>query len=142
MSAIANSLFRSSYSASHIAIEENSTFLKAISCIPMIGIFPSMFQEISLADKINRTADVPRLVELINIKNQYKIANAVRNLLTAALTVTGIALNLFSGFFALAAVLTCLHIGLAAIHIYRVNQNNKVVNELQTTGLRPGMLIT
>lgn len=35
-------------------LEENSTFRKGISYIPILGIFPSFVQEISLAGKILR----------------------------------------------------------------------------------------
>lgn len=125
-----------------LAIEENSTLLKAISCIPLIGIATSLFQEISLAHKITQVADAPRLIELINVKNQYKVANVVRNLFTAALIVAGIALGIIGGTFAFGAVLTLAHVGMAGLNIYRIHKNSQVVSELQTTGFRTGMQIT
>lgn len=126
---------------STLAIKEDSILLKAISCIPVVGVVFSLFQETSIADKITQTSDPTRAIELINLKNQYKIANVVRNLFTAALIATGIALGILSGSFAFGAVLISAHVGMAGINICQIHQNNQVVNELQTTGFRMGMQV-
>lgn len=85
------------------------------------------------------TTDAPKLIELINVKNQYKDANIVRNLLTATLIVAGIALGIFGSTFGL--VFAGVHIAVAGFTIHLINQNNKIVNELQTTGFRHGMRV-
>lgn len=124
-----------------IVIEENSLLMKVISYIPLIGIIPAFIQEVSLANKIFNTSatEVPRVIELINIKNQYKIASAVRNLLTAALIVAGTAFGILGGALVSSAVPTVTLIGLAGLHIYKMSQNNKLITELQSTGFRRGM---
>lgn len=133
-----------------IVIEENSLLMKALSYVPLIGFISSLIQERSLANKIFITAEAPRLVELINVKNQYKIANAVRNLLTAALIVAGIAFGIFSGPLAFGiigspllsgTISTILLTGVAGLNVYKIHQNNAVINELQSTGVRLGMIV-
>ena len=121
-----------------VAIEEHSPLLKAISLIPLIGIIPSFFQEISLAKKIKQSSNVLRVIELINIKNEYKVANVGRNLITAALILNAIGLGIIR---ASATFLAFVHIGVAGLHIYLINQNKQVVKELQKSGPRPGMRI-
>lgn len=121
------------------AIQENSILLKAISCIPIFGIIISASQEISLIEKIKHTDKAPRLIELIQIKNEYKAANITRNLLQAAFVVTGIALGFFSC--GLGASMTGVFLALSGIHAYTIYQNTRVINELQSTGFRPGMLV-
>jgi hypothetical protein len=135
-------IYGASGNVSSFAIAEDSIFLKAISCIPIAGAICSLFQEISLSNRITQTADVPRLIELINLKNQYKTINAARNLLTAALNVTGIALGIIGGTFAFGAAITLVHVALAGLNIHQINQNNKAINELQTTGVKVGMQIS
>lgn len=136
MSTAANPLSRASNSVLPIVIKENSTFLKAISCVPVVGIVVSLFQEISLGRKITETKDPAKLIELMELKNQYKFANAVRNLLTSVLIVAGIAFGYLNGTFAVSAG---LYIVFAGLHIYRINQNNQLINELRSTGFRPGI---
>jgi hypothetical protein len=134
-----------------IVIEENSGAMKVLSYVPFIGIIPSLIQENSLGKKIINTTEVPRLVELINVKNQYKIANAVRCLLEAVLIIVGIASGILSGPLAfgilassplLAGVIsTILLTGIAGLNIYNMNKNNKIIVELHSTGFRPGMIV-
>src|ERR1700674_5730388 len=77
------------------SIRENSIVFKMASCVPFLGLIPSQICQLTLMGKIDRTRDVPRLVQLIDVKNHYKIATMTRNLLTLVLVVASIA----SGFF-------------------------------------------
>lgn len=122
-----------------ITIEENSTIMKVLSCIPLLGIIPATIQDRSLALKITLEENASRLVELIKVKNQYKVANIVRNVITIALMVAGIALGLLSvGLGTVCASLLALAVG---FYVYNIHENNKVINILQTTGVRPGLKV-
>lgn len=165
MHTAANPISRTANGVSPFTIEEDSMPRKVISCIPLIGIFFSASQENSLANQISciprvgmffspsqenslvnqiinttKKTNLLKLVELINIKNQYKVTNVVRNLLTVVLVMTGIANGFFGGIFALSSII--LHIGMAGQNIYKISQNKQIVNELQATGYRQGMQVT
>jgi hypothetical protein len=131
-------------------IEENSLLTKALSYIPLIGIIPSVIQQNSLANKISSTRESPKLIELINVKNQYKIASTVRILLTAALIIVGIAFGILSGPLAFGmigspllsgTISTILLTGVVGFNIYGIHQNNKFINELRSTGFREGVRV-
>lgn len=124
-----------------ILIEENSAVMKAISCIPLLGLIPSYIQESSLERKITNTLGAPRAIELINVKNQYKAANVIRNLLSAALTIAGIAFGILSGTLVSGAVSIVIFTGLAGLYIYEIKHNNKIITDLQSTGIRPGIRV-
>lgn len=153
MSSVMNFFYGAANRVPSTGIEEDSTLLKAISCIPVVWPLFSFIQENSLAEQITRTGDPSRLIELINVKNQYKILRVATSLFITALLVSGIAPGII-GFvaFGLSApivsasptwlyIVTALYIGAVGVEIYRINHNNQIVNELQTTGRRPGMQI-
>lgn len=139
MTAVAKLIQRGAFVTILPSIPEADPTVLKLSYIPLIGTISSGFQEVSLAKRFTQTADAPRAIEVIKVKNRYKVASAVRNLVTAALLVAGMALGILGEAFAFGAILA---IGLAGIHIYRINKNIKVIKELQSTGLiRPGMRI-
>jgi len=59
-------------------IPEDSIYRKLIACIPILGAIPTLMNNISLNKKIAQTKEPIRLVKLIIIKNQYKIASIIR----------------------------------------------------------------
>lgn len=123
-----------------IDIEENSTLMKVLSCIPILGNIPTVIQEQSLGLKIAFTDEVPRLIELIKVKNKYKVASIVRELIEIALIVTGIALGVLSiGLGTICAAISAFYVG---INISRIIENKKVINILQTTGVMPGLRVS
>ena len=123
-----------------ITLEENSTLRKVVSCIPVIGTIISPMQEASLANKIRRVSDVFLLTFLIEVKNEYKMAAAVRNLIIVAFVVVRIASGIFTATPILLITLS-IHVGLAALNSYEIYQNNKVINELETDGFKQGLKI-
>jgi|GEM_PF-1855223 len=136
VTATGNHGFKTPTNPQSIAIEENSAITKAICCIPLLGIIVSHNQDVSLTKKIDDEPKVFRIIELINIKNQYKVANAVRSLFTAALIISGIALGIigYTIFPSCAAILLTLD---AWLNMDAINQNNKLITELELTGSRP-----
>lgn len=121
-------------------IEENSTLMKVLSCIPVIGILPFVIQDRSLALKISLAseAEVHRLVELITVKNQYKVIAGVRGLLNIALVVAGLAFGVLStaGYFAIAFFILRLTGIINAFY-----ENKGVIHILQTQGFKQGLVV-
>lgn len=124
-----------------IVLEEDSAVMKEISCIPFLGILPSFIQEVSLARQIRNTTNVSRLIALINVKNEYKTANIARNLLTAALIITGIAFGILSHGIIFGTVTTLLLASIARLEYEKINRNKAMISELQNAGIRPGGMI-
>jgi hypothetical protein len=120
-------------------VQEDSTLMKVFSCIPILGMIPSMIQEVSLANKAGLLANRAQLLEVIKVKNQYKVANIIRNVLDIALIVAGIALGIIS------RVLGVFLIILTVVNVLniadRIAYNKTVINELQIRGFRPRMKI-
>lgn len=126
------------FAFSQPAIEEDLIVLKALSCIPILGAFLSVCVEFSLVKKLENTTSVPKLIELINIKNQYKIINVGRNMLTVALVIAGMAYGIIVKGVLTKIFLAGLLIGIA-INLYGIKKNNQLIKELQTSGLKAGM---
>jgi hypothetical protein len=122
-----------------IVIEEDSTLMKVLSCIPLLGIVPAIMQDKTLGLKIFLTDDVPRLVELIKVKNQYKVMNVVRDVISLALIITGLAFGVLS-------VISCITLGILAIsivlNISRFYENKTVIHILQAKGFVPGLAVS
>lgn len=113
-------------------IPEDSIYRKLLACIPIIGIVPTVINERSLKGKIKDIKDPTRLVKLISVKNDYKICSTIREFLTIALAVAGVALSIIGVGFGIG---TCI-IGslLMTYHIYAMQKNKQLINQLQTTG--------
>lgn len=123
--------------------ETPSVLMRIIHCVPIIGNYLSNNLEATLNYNISLTTRASKLVELINVKNQLKIASIVRSLLLAALIISGIALGIFSGPLALGiigsplfssvviVIIATVIVGVNALNIYK---NKAVINELQSPG--------
>lgn len=122
------------------AIEEDSLFMKALSFIPIVGVFASLTQELSLKGKIEIETDPNRTIRLVNVKNNYISAGTVRNFLNTALLVAAIALDIFQGW--IWVIYTALFAGLAARDIYRFVNNSRAIDLLRSTGVKEGMWIS
>jgi hypothetical protein len=121
-----------------IFIAEDSALFKIISCIPLLGIIPSMLMELSLAEKITKTDDAEHLIRLITIKNSYKEAQVVRNLITMALMVAAFATGILGP---LGLILAAVHAGLAGTKAHRINQNKEVISHLKRNGFQSGFVV-
>lgn len=132
MNPIANPLAGAPNGVSPIVIEEDSTFRKVITCLPIVGAISSILAEFSLADKAIQTrGNRLQLIELIKVNNQYKMADVVRSLVSIALVVAGIALKALP---TTSSPLIAIEIGLIGLFIFRMDQNNQLMSQLQTAG--------
>jgi hypothetical protein len=115
-------------------IEENSTLLKVLSCIPILGAIVFKIQDYSMAQKVVRlgTDDRVRIIEFLKVSKTYQVTNIIRTVLTIALIVTGLALGV---------ILKGLAIVSIAILVYRIvhcisniKKHSETITELQTKG--------
>ena len=122
----------------------DSPILKASCAIPFFGFIPSYILQSQINHEFqsygqflhdpNLNASVnPRIVELIEIKNHYKIAAVLGQLLTIALLVAGIALGTIPEISLAFGVimLNAISIGLNLYHIF---YNHHVAREISAHG--------
>lgn len=126
-----------------LILPEDKILPKIATALPVLGLIVGLFKERSLAKKITQTAIPNQLVYAINVKNHYKVASVVRNLLTAtAIAVAIVALGVFGTPLAIPLFVAAgLHVLATGLIVGHICINKKNVNELQTTGVRPGMKI-
>lgn len=117
---------------------EDSTILKVISCVPLLGMRLSYSQEHSLLKKISRENNVPQLVRLINLRNDYKMANVIRSIFSAILCILEITFGVCNATF---VICTCIFVVLAGVNIYMINKNNLAVGKLLETSNGEGIQI-
>lgn len=109
---------------------ENSIWRKLFACIPVIGIISNIFNERPLAKKIYHATCSDRAIELINIKNHYKLCTIIRASISMAIVVAKVSLPVISasGFGICFAILGTGHILRQAYGIYK---NKNLINDLQ-----------
>lgn len=119
--------------------EEDSIWRKLLACIPAIGIIFSVVNEKSLKDKITNANTPERVVELIKIKNHYKIASIVRSILTVVLAVSVLALGFFSvGLSVTAGIgITAFKGSCAVYYSYSLHKNRQLIEELEAVNSIP-----
>ncbi len=86
-------------------IEEDSTLFKALSCVPVLGVVPSLIQYSRLYDKTEKlvktdlpySAQLSRFIELTKVEYDYLKANSVNGLLCVAIAVSLLYFGVFTG---------------------------------------------
>ncbi len=121
-----------------IFIKEDSTLLKIAAAIPLIGMPVSVIQEHFLSAKIVALQEPSVLSKLISVKNDYKKSAIIRNLISAALVIAGIAKGILKSNFLISAFILT---GAAAFNVYLINQNEKVIHRLKLSGFGPGLIV-
>jgi hypothetical protein len=114
------------------SIPENSTFWKTTTCLPFFGFVPYLIQQASLDARMERERDPARAIELIEIKNQYKIAFLIYSLLSTALNIVVVATGLLSG--GIICPVLC-SVGMAAWLIFQIKKNNSIIDEIDRFGV-------
>lgn len=124
---------------------EDSLALKALSAVPLIGFLPLSYVLETLHLKfisLDRNMDKEKAIKLIQIKNDYLLADGIRNLLTVVLLVARIAFGAVSVFWIVCfGALAGLHLGSAFTNSDKLKHNKKAIEEIQEQGLRPGLTV-
>jgi hypothetical protein len=118
------------------SIPEDSCLLKFLSAIPVISIIPHYIVDSSLDGKYVQTGDAQRRIELINVKNDYKVASNICKFLIIVAIITAVATGLLSSMTSL--ILSGLFIGVEIFYIASVggdiSHNQQIVHQLRTQG--------
>jgi hypothetical protein len=125
-------------------IPEDSFAWRVASYIPIVGVFTSLVQQVYLLEKLSVATDAQRAIELVEEKNRYKVADIVRNALTALALVAAAGAFVAAGSLGmgvLMGVLGATNLGLGAYCAYQIHQNTQVIEEWRATGLRRDMEI-
>lgn len=126
-------------------LPEDSIYSKLLSCVPLLGIIPTVINESSLKKKIMQTNEknTDRLVKLIDTKNHYKWASIVRELLSVALIVSTVAFGILSGGIAMGVAIGSTIVGgsLIAFYAHGIHKNKQYINILKTNTFPPNMQV-
>ncbi len=123
-----------------ISIKEDSNLLRIICCTPFLGTIASIFIQLSLDEKWSSTKNEPLMIELLHIKNQYKVADVIRNLINVAIMVASIAYKIIPLTSFQVAWISLL-LTASALSMHARSENMKVISEIETTGYKEYMKI-
>jgi hypothetical protein len=112
---------------------EDSIYRKLLACIPVIGIIPTVFNELSLEARISKDRNPARLVKFITVKNHYAIASIIREVLSIALLIAGVAYNVLKGDIrmAITAATGIIAGSSIAYNAYAIYKNSQRISELE-----------
>lgn len=110
-----------------LEVPEDSIFRKLAACIPVIGIYFSVTNQRSLVKKITTWEGNKTKAALIYVKNHYKVASIVRNILSVALVTSTVALS------SLVPVVIPLAMVSNTCKAYAIYKNRQLSKELQNT---------
>lgn len=132
-------------------IEEDALIEKFLACIPVVGIFVQLTNEVSLATQIERTLNPAHVIQLIDVKNDYKIAGIVQKVLTLAILTAAVFFNLFpivggllTGVISETTALGCFTIlgaFLIGSDLDKIKKNNEAIAHTRQFGLTPGTIV-
>lgn len=120
-------------------LSEHSLSL-GLSCIPYIGYIWSCFAQYHLGKQIVEVREPRLLIEIINLKNQYKVASAIGFLLIVASKVAELSSD-FLGRFISVGDFRCLCFLLGVRELYQIYRNKQTMHQLQAHGLQDCIVI-
>lgn len=120
---------------------EPRSFGLLFSCIPFIGHLWSSCEQHCLNKNIAQVREPKVLIEIIHLKNQYKIASAIGFLILAVSKVAQMSLGFLSLHLIPLTVLRGICVALAVRELYHVYSNQEMINELQVRGCDDVILI-
>lgn len=124
-------------------IQEDSTFLKVITAVPILGIFSRIIINPSLREQVDQALRGPPsgqhlLLKLIEIRNEYLVADIVRSVATIALLIAGLVLGIFGTIGLIGKFLIGGFIGFstlfAAMYLGHLLHNRKVIGVIEENG--------
>lgn len=109
-------------------------YLQAVSYIPLVGIFTSFVQERIVMDEMedaNQKANkADRIIPLTELANKYKAANIARNLLTIALIVTALALDIIP-YTLIGGACSLISLGFCVADTFSYAENKKALRAMR-----------
>ena len=117
-------------------ISENDLFPKIATCIPVIGAIVGGIAQYSIAKRLqgirmDQLCRIANTIFLIEVKNHYKIASVVRDVVVLAILVAQLAAGLFTGMYVTFGVLAGVCVFLIGKSIYEIYRNQQNINHLQ-----------
>ncbi|PIS01963.1 MAG: hypothetical protein COT85_07415 [Chlamydiae bacterium CG10_big_fil_rev_8_21_14_0_10_42_34] len=121
-------------------LESNLNYLNMLSYLPLVGPITTVYQEMSLVKEyrslLTNSPEMPietrksLAVNLIQSKNECKQRSLVRNIVSIALIVAGVA----AGIFSLGTGLVCvgIHLGVIWENNIRIQKNLEALDMLNT----------
>jgi len=114
-------------------IEEDSTLRKVATVLPVIGPLVQMWNERLLSIRIAEPNSISRAITLLKVKNDYKIAGIIRDILIVATFVTLIALGILTPGSPL-MIMASIGLGISALYIgfqlYNLHKNKQTIERL------------
>jgi len=111
---------------------------QALTLLPIIGPLVQVFQEMVILHSIKKNNgfyQLPKVIELIQLKNQYKIYGIGRCLISLAVIITVAALGILSP--AAALVSGCLYGMILGLNAWAIRVNEKTIESLEKYKNRP-----
>lgn len=123
----------------------DSTLLKALNLVPFLGYIPNAVIQANITSEFRIRASyvqdvnlhsslVPRMVELIEIKNHYKITNIIGRLIDIALLVAGVAYGILPVMGLVLAVVAFKSV-VIGLDIYNILNNQRLMRNFQENGI-------
>lgn len=110
---------------------ENSFAFKALAFVPILGPIINIIIENSILQKIIETPITPEKIkeriELIELKNTYKKFAIIRDVISIAATVLGVALSVFTP---INLVVIPLFVLAAGYNTYNIYRNQKSIDDI------------
>ena len=69
----------------------DNDFYKALACVPFVGIVASLCIQEIIAAQIQEASEIDKIVELLDLKNDYKFSIIISAMLSTAIMVVGVA---------------------------------------------------
>lgn len=124
-----------------LAIPEDTKWRKFLACIPLVGVAFSLINQRSLMKKINECQDPEWTIKLINVKNDFKCASMIEELLSTAIIITSVAVAFFNPIGAAIAVTVGLAgVSAFAINAYMIHSNRQLIKELKSAAMGDDLL--
>lgn len=128
--------------SNHFRIVENSVVLKFLTLIPGIGLITGLFIESSLKGKfdnlgnpdVNSTDLKDRAIKYLSIKNHYKIASIISNMLMVAAATTGLVFTILADVPSAAVALGTTALVCAILipfDCYNIYKNKCLINQIK-----------
>ena len=109
-------------------LPHDNPIMKGLSCVPLVGSFIRIFADTAIDSQIARTKNASRLIQLIDLKNDYHVCSMARSIMTVTLPV-------FWNFLGIIWIL------ISVAHHWAIRENHNVIRELANTGYRPDLKI-